>query len=152
MINLGPYSGKNCPAVHYKPTILDRILEIAVVIILLATWGSIYWLYTLKGGWMSPNAWVMGGVAIFTTIIVGLCAYAPVRSINFPVQVSERNIAVQYLLATRLTRGMNVILNLIFLVGVFMEYYGIAKILFSALFIVLALVCVVYFILAYKYK
>ena len=27
MINLGPYSGKNCPNVRFQPTVLDRILE-----------------------------------------------------------------------------------------------------------------------------
>ena len=27
MINLGPYSGKNCPNVRFQPTVIDRILE-----------------------------------------------------------------------------------------------------------------------------
>ncbi len=27
MINLGPYSGKNCPNVRFHPTVIDRILE-----------------------------------------------------------------------------------------------------------------------------
>ena len=28
MINLGPYSGKNCPNVRFQPTVIDRILEV----------------------------------------------------------------------------------------------------------------------------
>lgn len=46
MINLGPYSGKNCPNVRFQPTVLDRILEGTALLIVLVTWISIYWLYT----------------------------------------------------------------------------------------------------------
>lgn len=37
MINLGPYSGKNCPNVRFKPTVLDRILEGTALLIVLVT-------------------------------------------------------------------------------------------------------------------
>ena len=50
MINLGPYSGKNCPNVRFQPTVLDRILEGMALLVVLVTWGGIYWLYTQKGG------------------------------------------------------------------------------------------------------
>lgn len=38
MINLGPYSGKNCPNVRFQPTVLDRILEGTALLIVLVTW------------------------------------------------------------------------------------------------------------------
>ncbi len=37
MINLGPYSGKNCPNVRFQPTVLDRILEGTALLIVLVT-------------------------------------------------------------------------------------------------------------------
>lgn len=36
-INLGPYSGKNCPNVRFQPTVLDRILEGTALLIVLVT-------------------------------------------------------------------------------------------------------------------
>lgn len=38
MINLGPYSGKNCPNVRFHPTVIDRILEGTALLIVLVTW------------------------------------------------------------------------------------------------------------------
>ena len=35
MINLGPYSGKNCPNVRFQPTVIDRILEGTALLIVL---------------------------------------------------------------------------------------------------------------------
>ena len=152
MINLGPYSGKNCPNVHFQPTIIDRILEGVALLVLLAVWGSVYWLYTSSSGWVSPHIWVTGGAATFAFIIVAACAYAPVRRINFPVRVSERNIGIQYLLAIRLTRAMNVVLGLIFLSSTYMESYALATVFYGVSFILLAIVFIVYFILAFKNK
>lgn len=37
MINLGHYSGKNCPNVRFQPTVLDRILEGTALLIVLVT-------------------------------------------------------------------------------------------------------------------
>lgn len=42
MINLGPYSGKNCPNVRFQPTVIDRILEGTALLIVLVTWISIF--------------------------------------------------------------------------------------------------------------
>lgn len=41
MINLGLYSGKNCPNVRFQPTVLDRILEGTALLVVLVTWISI---------------------------------------------------------------------------------------------------------------
>lgn len=42
MINLGLYSGKNCPNVRFQPTVLDRILEGTALLIVLVTWISLF--------------------------------------------------------------------------------------------------------------
>lgn len=152
MINLGPFSGRNCPNVHFRPALLDRFLEGAAILIFLTTCGCIFWLYTRIGEGLLPNVWIMGGASLFTLIVMGACSYVPVRLNNFPVRVNERNIGIQYLLAVRLTRVMNVILNLMFLSGAFLEYYKSAFVFFSASFVLLALAFVGYYILAFKYK
>ena len=79
MINLGPYSGKNCPNVRFQPTVIDRILEGTALLIVLVTWISIYWLYTQREGALLPAVWVMGGCSIFCFLLMGGLAYLPVR-------------------------------------------------------------------------
>ena len=69
MINLGPYSGKNCPNVRFQPTVIDRILEGTALLIVLVTWISIYWLYTQREGALLPAVWVMGGCSIFCFLL-----------------------------------------------------------------------------------
>lgn len=71
MINLGPYSGKNCPNVRFQPTVIDRILEGTALLIVLVTWISIYWLYTQREGALLPAVWVMGGCSIFCFLLMG---------------------------------------------------------------------------------
>ncbi len=48
MINLGPYSGKNCPNVRYSPNIIDRVLEGAALLVLLAISFIIYYIMAFK--------------------------------------------------------------------------------------------------------
>lgn len=152
MINLGTYSGKNCPNVHLKIGIIDRILEGLALFVQLALWGCIYWIYTKKGSAFSSETWVMGGLSTFTFILLGACSYGPVRIFNFPVRVSERNVAVQYLLAVRFVRILNVLLGVFFLTTVFMEYYKWTPVFFSAILALQAIAFIVYFVMANKYK
>lgn len=152
MINLGPFSGKSCPDVRFRPALSDRVLEGIALLCMLATWGCIYWLYAWKEEPFSPELWAIGGASVCCFVIMGVCSYLPVRFINFPVRVSERNIGIQYLLAIRLTRVMNVVLNFTFLSGVLMKYFKFAEILFIASFVLLGLAFVIYYILAYRYK
>lgn len=152
MINLGPYSGKNCPDVRFQPTVLDRILEGIALLVVLVTWISIYWLYTQRGGALLPAAWVMGGCSVFSLLLMGGLAYLPVRFINFPVQVTGRNAVVQYLFAVRLTRVMNIILLLVLLGSVWGLYYVFGKLLLLVSLVLLGGAFIGYYILAFKYK
>ena len=152
MINLGPYSGKNCPNVRFQPTVIDRILEGTALLIVLVTWISIYWLYTQREGALLPAVWVMGGCSIFCFLLMGGLAYLPVRCINFPIGVTERNAAVQYLFAIRLTRVMNIILLLVLLGSVWGLYYAFGKLLLLVSFVLLGVAFIGYYILAFKYK
>lgn len=152
MINLGPFSGSNCPNVRFRPALIDRILEGVAILLFLTTCGCILWLHIQGGELPIPNVWLAGGVSLLCLILMGVCSYLPVRFYNFPVRVNERNIGIQYLLAVRLTRIMNVVLNLMFLSGAFLEYYELAKVFFFGSFALLALAFLGYYFLAFKYK
>lgn len=152
MINLGPYSGGKCPNVHYHPVLPDRMLEGAALLLVLATWGIICWLYIYKVEIFSSTLWGIGASSSFCFLLIGGCSYLPVRFFNFPVRVSERNIGVQYLLAVRLTRVVNVLLSLIFLSGVLTECFDAAGIMLIASLILLSLAFVGYYILAFRCK
>lgn len=152
MINLGPFSGKNCPNVRYQPSVVDRIFEGAALLALLGTLSSIYWFHVRSGEEISRELWIMGGISILTFVILAISAYVPVRLINFPVRVSERNIVVQYLLAVRFVRVINVILSIAFFFRVFVNYYEWASFLWGAFFLLLIPAFIVYYILAYRYR
>lgn len=152
MINLGRYSGKKAPNVRFHPVLVDRLLEGAAFLLVLILWGCIYWFYALKEVVFTPNAWIIGGFSLVSFMILGICSYLPVRFVNFPVPVNERNIGIQYLLAIRLTRVMNVILNLMFLSGMLMEYSQLSSVFFGISFLLLILAFIGYYILAYRYR
>lgn len=152
MINLGPYSGKNCPNVHYQPRVVDRALEVAALLIVLAIWGCIYWLYTQEGVSNSSRMWILGGMSVLGFIISALSSYAPVRMINFPVSVNEQNIGIQYLLAVRFLRVLNIILELFFLSSLLMSYSRIASVFFGIAIVLMFIAFVIYFVFALKYK
>lgn len=152
MINLGIYSGKSAPEVRFSPTALDRILEVAALLAVLAVWGGVCWLSVRTEGRLSPDVWMTGGGALLCFLLVGMSAYLPVRHFNFPVRVDARNVAVQYLLAVRLVRVLNVWLCLTFFLALFREHYAFARIGLLLSLLLLVPVLLVYYLLAFRYK
>ena len=83
-INLGPFSGKNAPEIHYHPSIADRILEGTAALCLLSGIGIVCWNYFHTD--LLSDYGVYGifiSIVVFALLFGG--AYAPVRCINFPV-------------------------------------------------------------------
>lgn len=152
MINLGSYSGKNCPDVRFRPALIDRMLEGIALLVVLATWAVIGWLYIQKGEPLSSAVWVAGGCSLLSFLLVGGSAYLPIRFINFPVRVTERNVAVQYLLAVRLVRVLNIVLSLVLLAWVLTVHYVWGELLFFVSFVLLGLALAGYYALAFKCK
>lgn len=152
MINLGPYSGKHCPNVRLHPSLPDRVLEGAALLLVLAACGCICWFYTHKEGEFPPHLWWVGASSLLCFLIVGGASYLPVRFINFPVRVGERNVGVQYLLVVRLTRVVNVILSLMFLGGVLSERFAWGGVVLVLACVLLAIAFGVYYFLAFRYK
>lgn len=152
MINLGPYSGKNCPNVRYQPGVIDRLLEVLALLVQLALWGGSYWIYNQIGSPQSSGIWMLCGVSAFTFILLGACAYGSVGLFNFPVRVDKRNVAVQYLLAVRFLRILNVLLGLFFVAIVLKEYYNCVPVLFPVILALQGIAFIAYFVIANKYK
>lgn len=152
MINLGIYSGKNAPEVRFTPTVLDRILEAAALLVQFATWGGIYWLSVRTEEPLSSDVWMTGGSSLFCFLLIGISAYLPIRYFNFPVRVDARNVAVQYLLAVRLGRVLNVWVGLTFFLALFREYYEFAKVGLPLSLLLLVPVLLGYYVLAFRYK
>ena len=113
MLNLGPYSTKEFPNIRVYPTVIDRILEGVAVLLAVAAWGCAIWVYTHAEDKIVANfSLFAAGLGTFCLLLVGFSAYLPIRWIRFPVRITERNVAVQYLMAVRIARILNVCLIL----------------------------------------
>ena len=76
-INLGPFSGKNAPEIHYHPSIADRILEGTAALCLLSGIGIVCWNYFHTD--LLSDYGVYGifiSIVVFALLFGG--AYAPV--------------------------------------------------------------------------
>lgn len=150
MINLGRYSAKNAPNICYTPTRVDRILEAVVLFIVLSMWAVVCSLassgYRLSD--MLPGAITCTVMAI----VLAATAYAPIRFINFPVRINERNAAVQYVLAVRLCRILNICCTLLTGSVAFIGLYPPMQVAALVALIGLAIAMIGYFVLAYRNK
>ncbi len=160
MFNLGPYSTKEFPNIRVYPTIIDRILEGVAVLLAIAAWVCAIWVYIHIEDKITANfSFMAAGLGTLCLLLVGISAYLPIRWIRFPVRITERNVAVQYFMAARIARILNVFLTLLFLTLVFNKVemgYGIPQdlcnMITSAVVGLMILALIVYYILAFKYK
>ena len=138
-INLGPFSGKNAPEIHYHPSIADRILEGTAALCLLSDLLSDYGVYG-----------IFISIVVFALLFGG--AYAPVRCINFPVRIEKHNVVKQYILVIKLIRIFNIFLTMFMVAGILSDYYKWVAILKVISLIICVLSIGVYYILAFRYK
>lgn len=150
-INLGPFSGKNAPQIHYHPSVTDRILEGAAALCLLSGIGIICWNYFHTD--ILSNYGVYGiviSIVVFDLLFSG--AYAPVRCINFPVRIRKHNVVKQYILVIKLIRIFNLFFTMFVVAGILSDYYSWAAILRIISLIIWILSITAYYILAFRYK
>lgn len=112
-INLGSHVAQDVPRVRFRPSLLDHLLEVAAFLPVLATWIYILYYYRQSGGEVPSDLYQTGGMALFVFILLGVVGYCPIRFINFPFRVGPHNVVIQYLLALRLCRVLNIILCLL---------------------------------------
>lgn len=160
MLNLGVYSAKKYSNIRVQPTVVDRMLEIVVGVLIIVVWGVALWVYFHIGE--SVNAvhpLKTAGLGTLGSLVFIGSAYLPIRRIRFPVRITQQNVGIQYLLAVRITRIASIFMILLFLPLVFSaaeEHLGFSQgfchFLTAIIGFLLALLFVVYYVLAFKYK
>ncbi len=138
------------PDVHYHPGLADRILEAAALLIIIANWVYIFYMRNTADAETFTTTCILGGCATFCFIITALCAYAPVRLINFPVRPTADNIAAQYAMAIRFIRVTNVALGLCMASATLVIFHDWALPLVFATVALLMLTTIAYIIISYK--
>lgn len=155
IVKFGSYSGSSYPNLRFHPSLPDRILEGAVSLLLLAVLGTTFYFH-FKIHWVGVEpsfGWMMAGASFFTTLLLGVSAYLPMRCYSFPFRLTDRNAGVQCMLAVRTVRVMNILLNGVLLSCLLsVADVGFSKLPVSVCGVLLALTFIVYYVLAYKYR
>ena len=104
-VNLGPFSAHDCPDVHFRPAVVDWVVEGVALLLVVLGWVGVLWQYTTQGGQADGNMWVSAllSTLVFALMVTG--ARLPVRFIRFPVRVNARNVGQQYVCVVRLLRA-----------------------------------------------
>ena len=156
MINLGRYFVDDELSIRFTPSVIDKILELAAIVISVVAFGlACYGIYSLPIKppillWLCPFA-----IPLMTFVLYRL-GYASPQKISFPFRITKQNLGMQYLLAVRLSRVLNIILSLMVLCSVLTLVAQTHQTILPKVILLLSLlmlVClVIYFILAYRYR
>ena len=57
-VNLGPFSAHDCPDVHFRPAVVDWVVEGVALLLVVLGWVGVLWQYTTQGGQADGNMWV----------------------------------------------------------------------------------------------
>lgn len=140
---------RQLPKIKYRPGLPARLMEIAVVLLLVAAWVFVGVNY--ERGSESSSAMLITVLCGWVGIIALMgIAYMPSDFYNLPFRLTPANIAVQYALAVRLIRILNVILACIYLFSVVACLHEWALTVVLALVGLMVLALIVYFVLAYR--
>lgn len=151
-VNLGPFSAHDCPDVHFRPAVVDWVMEGVALLLVVLGWVGVLWQYTTQGGQADGNMWVSAllSTLVFALMVTG--ARLPVRFIRFPVRVNVRNVGQQYVCVVRLLRAFNVCISLLFAVGPWTDHHLWARIACLAALVLMALSLAVYYVVALRLK
>lgn len=160
MINFGFYSAPEMPGVRVPIRMLDHVIEYLSLFLALVIWILMLSHYAQLSGNILAESWLASGMSALLGAFVWYLRYASIRLYRFPVRITERNVNVQYFLASRTCRIMVIITILIFFfrqLGLFADqFWGMDKKIFFILsvasFIGLFLSLIVYYILAMCYR
>ncbi|MDR0988656.1 MAG: hypothetical protein LBM06_04235 [Prevotellaceae bacterium] len=115
MIKLGHYTvGQAFAGLRQPAAPVDRLLEGAALLLLIATWVLAL---LLKSDEIGSIGTFFKQVGVQTTVMLALGASAnlPAKSFRFPVRITQYNVRAQLFLAVRLVRVLNVVCGIIFL-------------------------------------
>jgi len=155
IINLGSYSGTAYPDLRFYPSVFDHILEGMAALLLITVWLSAFYFHANPQvvGVEATYGWMMAGCSLFTFLLLGVSAYLPMRFYGFPFRLTNGNVGVQCMLAVRVVRILNILLNALLLVCVWavvnVRVITLAMPVFGVL---MAATLVAYYVLAYRYR
>lgn len=156
MINLGRYFVDDELSIRFTPSAIDRILEVAAIVISVVAFGlACYGIYTLP---IKPPIllWLCPFVIPLMTFVLYRLGYASPQKISFPFRITKQNLGMQYLLAVRLSRVLNIILSLMVLCSVLtlvaQPHQSVLPKIILLLSLLMLVCLVIYFILAYRYR
>ena len=151
-VNLGPFSAHDCPDVHFRPAVVDWVVEGVALLLVVLGWVGVLWLYSTQGGQADGSLWVSAISSLFVFALMVTGARLPVRFIRFPVRVNARNVGQQYVCVVRLLRAFNVCISLLFAVGPWTDHHLWARIACLAALVLMALSLTVYYVVALRLK
>lgn len=152
-INLGRYYVDDELSVRFTPSIVDRILEVAAIVIGLVAFGFAYYLcYKTEEDFILK--WLFPLVIPLSVFLLYRSGYASPQKISFPVRITKQNLGIQYLLAVRLVRVLNILLTTMMLFAALTLLFDNEKMAFlNVVFIILIIGSLItHYILAYLHR
>lgn len=138
------------PVVRLRPALPDRLLEAAALLLVVASW--VYVICNYGSGEAALGTMLAAASSITITVAaLALAARMPSNMYNFPVRVTAANIAMQYMMAVRMVRVMNVV-GFMGLAIVIACVHRWAMVLVYVSLGLMAAVLVAYFVLACRRK
>lgn len=152
-INLGRYYVDDELSVRFTPSVIDRILEVAAIVIGLVALGFAYYLcYKTEEEFILK--WLFPLVIPLSVFLLYRSGYASPQKISFPVRITKQNLGIQYLLAVRLVRVLNILLTTMMLFVALTLLFDNEKMVFlNVVFIILIIGSLItHYILAYLHR
>ena len=152
-INLGRYYVDDELSVRFTPSVIDRILEVAAIVIGLIAFGFAYYLcYKTEEDFILK--WLFPLVIPLSVFLLYRSGYASPQKISFPVRITKQNLGIQYLLAVRLVRVLNILLTTMMLFAALTLLFDNEKMVFlNVVFIILTIGSLItHYILAYLHR
>ena len=152
-INLGRYYVDDELSVRFTPSVIDRILEVAAIVIGLVAFGFAYYLcYKTEEDFILK--WLFPLVIPLSVFLLYRSGYASPQKISFPVRITKPNLGIQYLLAVRLVRVLNILLTTMMLFAALTLLFDNEKMAFlNVVFIILIIGSLItHYILAYLHR
>ena len=152
-INLGRYYVDDELSVRFTPSVIDKILEVVAIVIGLVAFGFAYYLcYKTEEDFILK--WLFPLVIPLSVFLLYRSGYASPQKISFPVRITKQNLGIQYLLAVRLVRVLNILLTTMMLFAALTLLFDNEKMAFlNVVFIILIIGSLITpYILAYLHR
>lgn len=155
IINLGSHSGAAYPDLRFYPSVFDHILEGVAALLLIAVWLSAFYFHANPQavGAEASYGWMMAGCSLFTFLLLGASAYLPMRFYGLPFRLTDGNAGVQCMLAVRVVRMLNILLNALLLVCLWaVANFRVMTLAMPVFGVLMAATFIAYYVLAYRYR